>query len=102
VPAEEDKSFLKDEHSFNPLQSQKSVEAGDHYMRNGKLQGAAWRYQDATMWNDGNAEAWEKWGQAEEKLKDMKAAKDAYAKYLELSPNAKDAAAIRKKLQTLK
>ena len=102
VPAEEDKSFLKDEHSFNPLQSQKSIEAGDHYMRNGKLQGAAWRYQDATMWNDGNAEAWEKWGQAEEKLKDMKAAKDAYAKYLELSPNAKDAAAIRKKLQTLK
>jgi tetratricopeptide (TPR) repeat protein len=102
VPAEEDKSFLKEEHSFNPLQSQKSVEVGDHYMRNGRLQGAVYRYQDATLWNDGNAEAWLKLGKAEEKMKDQKAAKDAYAKYLELAPDAKEAAAVRKKLQALK
>ncbi len=38
----------------------------------------------------------------EEKLKDKQAAKDAYTKYLELSPDAKDAAAIRKKLQGMK
>jgi tetratricopeptide (TPR) repeat protein len=102
VPAEEDKSFLSEEHSFNPLQSQKSVEVGDHYLRNGKVQGAIYRYQDATLWNDGNAEAWRKLGQAEEKMKDTKAAKDAYQKYLELSPDAKDAAAIRRKLQSMK
>jgi tetratricopeptide (TPR) repeat protein len=102
VPPEEDKSFLKEEHSFNPLQSQKSIEVGDHYLRNGKYQGAANRYLDATMWNDGNAEAWLKLGKAEEKLKDAKAAKDAYAKYLEIAPEAKDASAIRKKLQSLK
>jgi tetratricopeptide (TPR) repeat protein len=102
VPAEEDKSFLSEEHSFNPLQSQKSVEVGDHYLRNGKLQGAIYRYQDATLWNEGNAEAWLKLGKAEEKMKDTKAAKDAYTKYLALSPDAKDAAAIRKKLQSLK
>jgi tetratricopeptide (TPR) repeat protein len=102
VPAEEDKSFLSEEHSFNPLQSQKSVEVGDHYLRNGKLQGAAYRYQDATLWNDSNAEAWEKLGKAEEKLKDVKAAKDAYTKFLELSPDSKDAAAIRKKLLSMK
>jgi tetratricopeptide (TPR) repeat protein len=102
VPAEEDKSFLKEEHSFNPLQSQKSVEVGDHYMRNGRLQGALYRYQDATLWNDGNAEAWLKLGKAEEKMKDLKAAKDAYSKYLELAPDAKEAAAVRKKLQALK
>ena len=102
VPAEEDKSFLSEEHSFNPLQSQKSVEVGDHYLRNGKLQGAIYRYQDATLWNDGNAEAWLKLGKAEEKMKDAKAAKDAYTKYLALSPDAKDASAIRKKVTSLK
>jgi tetratricopeptide (TPR) repeat protein len=102
VPAEEDKSFLSEEHSFNPLQSQKSVEVGDHYLRNGKLQGAIYRYQDATLWNDGNAEAWLKLGKAEEKMKDAKAAKDAYNKYLALSPDSKEAAAVRKKLQSMK
>jgi Flp pilus assembly protein TadD len=102
VPAEEDKSFLSEEHSFNPLQSQKSVEVGDHYFRNGKIQGAVYRYMDATLWNEGNAEAWLKLGKAQEKMKDTKAAKDAYAKYLELSPEAKDAAGIRKKLLSMK
>jgi tetratricopeptide (TPR) repeat protein len=102
VPAEEDKSFLSEVHSFNPLQSQKSVEVGDHYFRNGKFQGAAYRYQDATLWNDGNAEAWLKLGKVEEKLKEKKAAKDAYSKYLELSPDAKESAAVRKKLQSMK
>jgi tetratricopeptide (TPR) repeat protein len=102
VPAEEDKSFLSEEHSFNPLQSQKSVQVGDEYLKKGSFRGAAYRYQDATLWNDGNAEAWLKLGRVQEKLKDAQAAKDAYAKYLALSPDTKDAAAIRKKLQTLK
>ena len=102
VPPEEDKSFLSEEHSFNPLQSQKSVEVGDHYFHNGKLQGAIYRYQDATLWNDGNAEAWLKLGKAEEKAKDSEAAKKAYTQYLALAPDAKDAGAIRKRLQSLK
>jgi len=102
VPAEEDKSFLSEEHSFNPLQSQKSIGVGDLYYKNGKYQGAAYRYKDATLWNDGNAEAWLKLGKVEEKLKDQKAAKEAYAKYLELSPDAKDAPGIRKKLLAMK
>ncbi len=78
------------------------MEVGDHYFRNGKLQGAAYRYQDATLWNDGNAEAWLKLAKVEEKLKDEKAAKDAYSKYLAPFPDAKDAASVRKKLQSMK
>jgi len=35
-------------------------------------------------------------------LKDSKAAKEAYTKYLELAADAKNAAEIRKKLQKLK
>jgi len=102
APAEEDKSFLKEEHSFNPLQSQKSVFTGDFYLKKGKFQAAANRYLDATMWNDGNGEAWLKLAKAEEKLKDVKAAKDAYTKYLAVAPDAKDAGEIRKKLEKLK
>jgi len=102
VPAEEDKSFLTEEHSFNPLQSQKSVETGDFYFRKGKFQAAANRYLDATLWNDGNAEAWLKLGKADEKLKDVKAAKDAYTKYLAAAPEAKEAGEVRKKLEKMK
>jgi len=102
VPAEEDKSFLTEEHSFNPLQSQKSVETGDFYFRKGKFQAAANRYLDATMWNDGNADAWLKLGKADEKLKDLKAAKDAYTKYLAAAPDAKEAGEVRKKLDKMR
>jgi hypothetical protein len=35
-------------------------------------------------------------------MKDAKAAKDSYTKYLALSPDAKDAGAVRKKLASLK
>jgi tetratricopeptide (TPR) repeat protein len=102
VPPEEDKAFLKEEHSFNPLQSKNSVEIGDGYLRKGKVQAAANRYVDATLWNAGNAEAWLKLARADERLRDTSGAKTAYAKYLELVPNAKDAGEIRKKLDRLK
>ena len=102
VPPEEDKSFLKEEHSFNPLQSQKSINTGDFYFKKGKFQAAANRYLDATMWNDGNADAWLKLGKADEKLKDLKAAKDAYTKYLAAAPDAKEAGEVRKKLDKMR
>ena len=102
VPAEEDKSFLKEEHSFNPLQSEKSVQTGDFYLKQGKLRAAAYRYQDATLWNDGNGAAWLKLAKVQEKLKDVPAAKEAYTKYLAVAPEAHDAAEVRKKLTRLK
>jgi tetratricopeptide (TPR) repeat protein len=102
VPPEEDGSFLKEEHSFNPLRSQNSVKIGDHYLKKGKYQAAASRYLDATMWNDDNGEAWLKLGNADQKLKDKNAAKAAYAKYLSVAPDAKNATQIRKKLEKMK
>ena len=82
MPPEEDKSFLSEENSFNPLQSQKSVQVGDEYYKIGKLRGAAYRYQDATLWNDGNAVAWLTLGQVQEKLeRHTGRGKEAYAKY---------------------
>jgi tetratricopeptide (TPR) repeat protein len=102
VPPEEDKSYATEDFSFNPLESEKWVGVGDYYWKKGKYTAAAGRYDAATKYNDGNAEAWLKLGKAEEKLKDTAGAKAAYTKYLAVAPEAKDAAEIRKKLDRMK
>jgi predicted TPR repeat methyltransferase len=60
------------------------------------------RFTEATKWNDGSSDAWLRLGETEEKLKDPKAAKEAYSRYLALASDAKNAPEIRKKLQRLK
>jgi tetratricopeptide (TPR) repeat protein len=102
IPPEEDKSIADEEFSFNPLQAQKWVEIGNYYFKQGKYRSAEGRYKGATKWNEGYGEAWLRLGEVEEKLKDPKAAKEAYTKYLELSPDAKNVAQIRKKVEKLK
>ena len=57
------------------------------------------RFTEATCWDPGNAEAHLRLGETYEKQKDMKNAHAAYAKYLELVPDAKNASSIRKKLK---
>lgn len=104
APKEEDESLAptEEEFSFNPLQAEKDVKVGDYYFKKGSYRAAAQRYRRATKWDGGYAEAWLRLGEAEEKQKDPQAAKEAYAKYLELSPEAKNAAEIRKKVEKLK
>lgn len=102
IPPEEDTSIGVTEYSFNPLQSEKDVGVGNYYFKLGKLRAAEGRFRTATKWNDGNAEAWLRLGNVEEKLKDPKAAKEAYGKYLEVASDAKNAADIRKKVEKLK
>lgn len=100
-PPEEDDSVKPKEYAFNPLQAQKEIQVGEFYMKKGSLAAAVARFTEATKWNPGFAQAYLKLGEAEEKFKDRKAAKEAYTKYLELAPDAKNAAEIRKKLQKL-
>jgi tetratricopeptide (TPR) repeat protein len=102
VPPEEDKALATEEYSFNPLQAQKEVQTGNYYFKKGSYRAAAGRFREATRWNDGYGEAWLRLGEAEEKLKDAKAAREAYSKYLELAADARNADEIRKKLQKLK
>jgi len=97
-PPEEDADLRPKEYSFNPLQSEKEVKVGDFYFKKGSWRAAAKRYQEATKWNSGYAEAWLKLGDAQEKLKDSKAARESYAKYVELAPDTKQAASLKKKL----
>jgi len=102
LPPEENKSIAVKEYAFNPLQALKEIRTGNYYFKKGAYRAAAGRFEEATKWNDGEAEAWLRLGEAEEKLKDPKAAAKAYTKYLDLASDAKNAEEIRKKLEKLK
>jgi tetratricopeptide (TPR) repeat protein len=97
-PVEEDETLTVKEYSFNPLQAEKEMKIGAYYFKKGSFRAAAQRFREAARWNPGEAEAWLRLGEAQEKLKDRAAAREAYAKYLELKPDARNAAEIRKKL----
>ncbi|MGI8992296.1 MAG: hypothetical protein ACR2I2_22295 [Bryobacteraceae bacterium] len=97
-PPEEDEAAAAKEYSFNPLQASKEIRAGDYYFKKGKYRAAAGRYREAAKWNGTLAEAYLKLGKAEEKQNEKKSAHDAYARYLELAPEAKDASEIKKKM----
>jgi len=102
VPPEEDASLSTEKIDFNPLQAQKDIIAGNTYYKKGNYRAAANRYKSATQYDDGNSEAWLRLAESSEKLKDSEVAKEAYAKYLEVAPDARNAAEIRKKLEKFK
>ena len=101
LPPEEDKAKVQEEYSFNPLKSQKDVTVGEFYFKKSDFKAAAGRFREATRWNDGNAEAWLRLGDAEDRMHDAKAAREAWEKYLKLAPDAKNAAEVKKKLAKL-
>jgi tetratricopeptide (TPR) repeat protein len=98
LPPEEDESLKPKEYGFNPLEAERDVKIGNYYFKKGNFKAAASRFREATKWNPSYAEAFLRLGESEEKMKDKQAAQEAYAKYLELVPDAKDAEAIRKKI----
>ena len=102
IPPEEDKSLSVTEYSFNPLQAEKELQTGNYYFKKGSYRAAASRFREATRWNGGLSDAWLRLAEAEEKLKDRPAAKEAYTKYLALAADAKNAPEIRKKIAKMK
>ncbi len=108
IPPEEDTSVTEKTYSFNPLQAQKELQTGNFYYHKGSYRAAEGRYKEATLWNNGYDEAWLRLGETEEKLRDKKAARAAYQKYLELASDQKDekdqkkVEEIRKKVEHLK
>lgn len=98
-PPEEDEALKPQVYALNPLQAQRNITAGDYYFRAKKnFRAAQRRYTEATKWDPGNAEGFLKLAEADEKLRDRDGARDAYKKYLELAPEAKNADEIKKKL----
>ena len=102
LPPEEDKARLPKEYSFNPLQSTKEVTVGEFYFKKGDYLAAATRFREATLWNAGNAQAWLRLAEASEKKKAPKEAREAYMKYADLAPDAKNIADVRKRIEKLK
>jgi len=100
-PKEEDESLVPKEYSFNPLQAEKELKVGAFYFKKGSYRAAARRFQEAAKWNPGYAEAFLRLGEAQEKLKDKKAAGEAYAKFLELAPEDKRAGEVKRRLERL-
>ena len=98
-PAEEDKTLAPPkEYSFNPLQAESEIKTGEFYFKKGNFKAASLRFREATKWNPQSAQAYLRLGNSLEKAKDMKGAREAYTKYLELAPDAKNAPEIKKKL----
>jgi tetratricopeptide (TPR) repeat protein len=97
-PPEEDESVAPKTYSFNPLEAEKDLKVGLYYFKKGNFKASTNRFREATLWNPTYAEAFLRLGESEEKLKDKKAADEAYSKYLALAPDAKDAESIKKKL----
>ena len=84
--------------SPNPLQAKKEIEVGDFNAKRGNFKGAAYRYREATHWDDGNATAFFKLGDASEHLKDYASARDAFEAYLKLVNDKKKTAEVQKRI----
>jgi tetratricopeptide (TPR) repeat protein len=102
APPEEDEGLKPKEYTFNPLAAEKEVRVGNYYFRKGNFKAAASRFREAAKWNNNFSEAYLRLGEAEEKQKDWKAAREAYEKYLQLAGDEdKRTREIRKKIGKL-
>ncbi len=98
-PVEEDKTLLPPkEYEFNPLQAESEITTGKYYFKKGSFKAASARFREAIKWNPQSADAYLWLGNTLAKSKNPKGAKEAYTKYLELAPDAKNSAEIKKKL----
>lgn len=112
-PPEEDKTLAREtEYSFNPLQAAKELRVGQFYWRKGSYKAAAGRFEEASKWNPGLAEAHFRLAEAREKLAEiepqesekqslLEAAVESYKKYLELEPDGDRARTARRNLARL-
>jgi tetratricopeptide (TPR) repeat protein len=98
APPEEDESLKPKEFSFNPLEAERDIRVGNYYFKRKNYPAALSRYQEATKWNPTMAQAYLRIGETAEKMKDKATAKQAYSKYIELSPDSKEAERLKKKL----
>ena len=100
-PPEEDPDLKPKEYSFNPLEANRNIIAGNFYYKKGNYRAASRRYLEASKWDPTSADALLKLGEAHEHLRDFPAARQAYEKFLTVATDPKETEAIKKKLATL-
>lgn len=83
---------------LDPLESDRNIKVGNFYWHKGKYRAALGRYERATKYNPGSAEAFFKLGEAEQKLKNRDAAKMAFRRVITIAPDSKLAQEAKKKL----
>ncbi len=97
-PPEEDATDRPKEYALNPLQAVKEFNIGNYYLKKGSLKAAAGRYEEATRWNPTFGDAYLKWAEVLERLRQQDKARDVYGKFLEMAPDHKRAVEIKRKL----
>lgn len=104
-PPEEDPELKPKTYAFNPFEAVRSITTGDFYFKKGNYHAAASRYLDATKYDPNSARAFMKLGEAYEKERDFKSAREAYTQFIALAkegtPEAKQVDSVKKKLEKL-
>ena len=100
-PPEEDPDLKPTEYAFNPLEASRNITAGHFYFKKRNYKAASRRYSEAAKWDPTSAEAQFKLGEANEKMRDIAGAREAYEKYLTLASDAKDIEAVKRRLAKL-
>jgi tetratricopeptide (TPR) repeat protein len=91
-----------DEPAPDPYHAAKSVEIGQFYMKKGKFDAAIDRFKLAIHYQPKLALPRRLLGEAYEKKRELPTAVGWYQKYLEVFPQAEDAAGVRKRIETLR
>lgn len=97
-PPEEDvsPSQANKEYVLNPLQAEKEIRIGNYYFKKNSYKAAMRRYEEAVKWDPNSAEGWYKLGEAQLKLGNQKEFREAWTKYLNLEPDGKYSATVKK------
>ena len=99
-PPEEDiNPNEKHEYVLNPLQAEKEIRVGNYYFKKGSYRAAGRRYEEATKWDPNSAEGWYRLGETQMKMHNEKAARESWKRYLEIEPEGKYAATVKKHVQ---
>lgn len=98
-PPEEDESLIPEKIPFDPMAAERSIRVGNYYMHKGNARAALKRYELASKYNPSSPDAFFKIGEAEEKLKNIDAARLAFEKVIHLAPNTKLAEEAQKKMK---
>ncbi len=92
VPEKPPSPRIDDDWSYTSPGPAKCVEIGNVYLHKGELKGALSRFQEAVKDNPHYAPAYLGLGKVYERMKEKQKALDAYERYLDELPTAKDAA----------
>ena len=92
----------EDQPKWDPYRAEKDIEVGQYYMKNGKIDAAIDRFQDAIEAKPGYAPPFRFLGEAQEKKGMKREAVKSYTRYLELYPHAEDKEKVTKRIEKLR